>query len=257
MLRIDAYLIDHHFTLQRGQPSLDGRIVTVDDIVAKVRPLVLPAKSGEVIRRYVQGRVSGLLMQAIMPKPAATGQGSTPYRTLPKPVVQTSIVLTPAYSKQLVMSGGFSFGWHLDLATGTRAAPYTDQTLTFSVGDNELFHRNKESGKEILRQVQFSYNLTTGAVQITKGAQATYVIFFLHKLLQLSPFAQFLAGVATTGGGASGLGMVAQPAAGVGLTYSPWDWLQFSVQGNVGATWMSGSAPTGDAGISGGITIAF
>ena len=51
--RIDEYLSQHGFRLIQLRPALDGTVVTMDEIVERLRPLVLPMIGGdEIEHRY-------------------------------------------------------------------------------------------------------------------------------------------------------------------------------------------------------------
>jgi hypothetical protein len=108
-----------------------------------------------------------------------------------------------------------------------------------------VHHAEGGSGREALRFLQYSYNVTTGAIQLTGGLQETWVLSLFRGVLQLAAFAQVLAGVATGAMTASGLGYVAQVAAG-GQAMVQLGPVSFGAQLGAGATFATGQPPTFD-----------
>ncbi len=246
---IDAYLRMHGFALQQMQPALDGAIVTVDQIVDRVRPLVLPLIEREAVQRYIEGKIQSMKLDALL-HPHLTGMPQIPTQlTLPLDMPaqgpatgQPRRENKPIQGWQTVLGVGGQIAWHVNLATGKPASTPQDVTLQFQAARNFVGHPENESGSELQGLVQFGYNITTGQVSILSGAQYTEVFSLFNGLLQLGGFAQVLAGVAVGGGSVSGQ---IQPSVGAQavVTIGP---LQLGAQASRGVTFVPGGESTQD-----------
>ncbi|HEY2069979.1 MAG TPA: DUF4157 domain-containing protein [Rhizomicrobium sp.] len=251
--KIDSYLDSHAFKLMQLKPSLDGAIVTVDEMVDRLKPLLPVIDRGE-IERYLSGKVSGMVNDVLLhPRlsPAAS----------PGPVIPDSFLLplsppspslpgprtTPdkVQGWQTVIGTGVQLGWHVNAVTGKPANPAQDTTLQFSVARNFAAHPENKSGSEVQGLVQFGYNVNTKQVTPMAGVQFTEVFAPLDGMVQVGGFAQVLAGVAAGGGSIAGQ---IQPSIGAQAMVQVGK-LQLGVQGGVGST--ISSSPTVDKSVTG------
>jgi hypothetical protein len=244
--QLDAYLSLHGFGLLRLRPALDGAETTVEAIAARLEGIAPSYASRAELENFVRRRHSALVLDALM-NPHIRIEPPQPYLvSTPQPPQQAA---QGGPAEQLVFAGAGSFGWHLNLVGPPSTS--SDVTMQFQVGSNVPHHPEGKSGREELRFIQFSYNVTTGAVQVTAGLQETYVVSLFHGVLQLAAFAQALAGVATGAATATGWGNVAQVAAGgqVMVQLGP---VQFGVQAGPSVTFATGQAPTLDFSVAPG-----
>jgi hypothetical protein len=243
--RINAYLSGHRFHLERLSPVLDGTVVTMDQIVERLRPLLLPVIGRDKIEAYVEAKVRALALDAII-HPKLTSEPSVPRQlTLRLPEQPTKHRETkPIKGWQKVVGAGGQIAWHVNLATGRPATTPEDVTMQFQAGATFAGHPDKESGSELSGLVQFGYNVTNHQTTIMSGAQFTEVFALFNDLLELSGFAQVLTGVAVGGGSISAQ---IQPAVGVQaiVNIGP---LQLGAQIFRGATITPGGESTRDTG---------
>jgi Domain of unknown function (DUF4157) len=240
--QIDAFLVLHGFGLVRFQPGLDGAETTIDDIVDRLRPIVPSYIPRSEIRSYVERRHHALVLDALLRPRPRVATPPPPYLVNPPTTARES---RAAPDEQLVVAAATNVAWHLDLVTGGPASPGSDVTMQFQVGTNVPHHREGAAGREEARFIQFSYNVTTGAVQLTAGLQETYVVSLFHNLLELGVFAQALAGVATGAATAAGVAQVGAGAQAM-VQLGP---ISFGVTLGPSVTFTAGQNPTLDFGV--------
>jgi hypothetical protein len=237
--RIDDYLNQHGFGLIQLRPALNGAIVTMDEIVDRLRPLVLPLVERDKIEAYIESKVRAMVLDALLHPHLTVG-----------PPVPTQLTLPPAEPArpiqgwQTVLAAGGQIAWHINVATGRPASTPQDTTMQFQAARSFAAHPERESGSELQGLIQFGYNVTNGQVTILAGAQFTEVFSLFNGLLQIGGFAQVLAGVAAGGGSVSGQ---IQPSIGLQalVQIGP---VQFGPQIFQGATLVPGGESTHDTG---------
>jgi hypothetical protein len=245
--RIDEYLSQHAFGLIKLRPALDGSIVTMDEIVERLRPLVLPIVGRDKIETYVEGKVRAMVLDALLHPRLSLGPPVPTQLTLPLPAAPATQAPPRVQGWQTVLAAGGQIAWHVNVATGRPAGTPQDVTMQFQAARSFAAHPANESGSELQGLVQFGYNVTNGQVTVLSGAQFTEVFSLFNGLLQLGGFAQLLAGVAAGGGSVSGQ---IQPSTGLQalVQIGP---IQFGAQIFQGATLVPGGEGTRDRGVAG------
>ena len=239
--RIDDYLNQHGFGLIQLRPALDGTIVTMDEIVGRLRPLVLPLVERDKIEGYIESKVRAMVLDALLHPHLTIGPSVPTQLTLPLPPSEPARLIQ---GWQTVLAAGGQIAWHINVATGRPASTPQDTTMQFQAARSFAAHPERESGSELQGLIQFGYNVTSGQVTILTGAQFTEVFSLFSGLLQIGGFAQVLAGVAAGTGSVSGQ---IQPSIGLQalVQIGP---IQFGPQIFQGATLVPGGESTHDTG---------
>ena len=290
---IDAYLALHQVVLIRKENRawFDGQRTTVSFVVAQVRRAAgILLADDDVIADYIdsqfyRNRLSLSMRPSLAPNAPSKpwsysleqpGAGilqqrenrirelCTVYPPLCQPDQQPPQIVGPPEAvkaidtgrkqiHQTLIGGAVNVGWHAKLVGGGPASPSRDVAIQFQVADNALFHKQNASGPEVQRQIQFSYNLTTGAIQITGGVQASLVLALFNGALQFSAFTQLLLGLAV-GTKPPSLAGVAQPSVGgqIAVQLGP---AQLSAQVTRSLTVMPGAETTKDVNFTPGLQL--
>jgi hypothetical protein len=257
-LTIDSYLSAHDFKLMQLKPALDGAVVTVDEIVNRLRPQIALTDRVE-IERYVTGKVQAMVNDVLLHPRLTAGPAIPTQFSLPlgpsRPAGRRTAGTPPEKIQgwQTVLAAGAQIAWHIDVATGKPSATPQDVTMQFQAARNFAGHPENQSGSELQGIVQFGYNITTGQVTVLSGAQYTEVFSLFQGHLQLAGFAQLLAGIAAGGGSVSAQ---IQPSVGAQALVQVGP-VQFGPQVSRGITVTQGSPATQDTAVGGTLQVSF